>query len=65
MNVNAASVSNQYATPNNQVVAVSQSKKTDTDGDYDKNSGQDDLMQKKALQMAAQPYLGSNINIEA
>jgi len=66
MNVNAVSLSSQYApTQKYQAVATTQISKADNDGDYDKGTGQDDIVQKKVLQVAAQPHIGSNINILA
>lgn len=37
----------------------------DNDGDYDNGTGADDAVKTKALQAAAQPHLGKNVNIQA
>jgi hypothetical protein len=37
----------------------------DNDGDYDNGTGKDDAVKTQALQAAAQPHVGSNINIKA
>lgn len=65
MSINAISLSTQpVPIRQSSVIAAAQVKKLDNDGDYDNGTGKDDIAKKTSpLQTAAQPYLGSNINI--
>lgn len=63
MNALAISPSTQHL-PIHQTSAAMASRVKDNDGDYDNGSGRDDAA-KKALQTAAQPHLGANVNIKA
>ena len=66
MNINAVSSANHYA-PAQQTSATASApaRMKDNDGDYDNGTGVDDAAKTKALKTAAQPHLGSNVNIEA
>lgn len=66
MSINAVSSANHYASAQQSSAAASASARMkDNDGDYDNGTGVDDALKAKALQIAAQPHLGSNVNIKA
>ena len=66
MNINAVFSANHHAPlQQSSAVASAPARVKDNDGDYDNGTGADDAVKTKALQAAAQPHLGAQVNDQA